>query len=284
MLQQVSSWVASNYRDPKVILLAGIGTYVTTRLLFKKVMARKDKHEGRLTVIKPKKDFVYLFVFPGEEQYSPYCIKLEAYLKMVKIPYELRPGRNNNSPTYKLPYIEFNNQLFYDSSLIIDMLKQKFGDPLDNHLSVVEKATALAWKRLLENSFYWNLLWARWIDDFGWTGAKQLLSTMLPAPLKYFLPNIIRNQTRKVLIGMGTGRLTKDEIIQLTKEDLDALSVFLGNKKYLMGDKISSVDCVVYGFITVLVDTSMAITITEYSKTIKNLVDYQRRIKAEYYK
>jgi len=130
---------------------------------------------------------------------------------------------------------------------------------------------------------YWNLLWARWIDDFGWNGAKQFLDTMLPVPLKYFLPNIIRKETRKVLIGMGTGRLTRDEIIQLAKEDLNALSNFLGNKKYLMGDKISSVDCVVYGFITVLVDTSLAVIITEYAKTIRNLVDYQRRIKTEFY-
>jgi len=275
--------VASNYRDPKVILLAGIGTLAATRFIFKKVMTRKDTHKGRLTVINPKKDFVYLFVFPGEEQYSPYCIKVESYLKIAKIPYELRPGRNNDSPTYKLPYIEFNNQLFYDSSFIIDMLKKKFGDPLDNHLSVNEKATALAWKRLLENSLYWNLLWARWIDDFGWNGAKQLLTAMLPVPLKYFLPNVIRKATHKVLIGMGTGRLTRDEIIQLAKEDLNALSIFLGNKKYFMGEKISSVDCIVYGFITVLVDTSMSIIITEYSKTIKNLVDYQRRIKTEFY-
>jgi len=106
---------------------------------------------------------------------------------------------------------------------------------------------------------------------------------MLPVPLKYFLPNVIRKATHKVLIGMGTGRLTRDEIIQLAKEDLNALSIFLGNKKYFMGEKISSVDCIVYGFITVLVDTSMSIIITEYSKTIKNLVDYQRRIKTEFY-
>jgi len=88
---------------------------------------------------------------------------------------------------------------------------------------------------------------------------------------------------RKALYSVGTMRLTREEISKLVKDDLKAISAFLGNKQYIMGNKISSVDAVVYGFITLFVDSSFPLDDSEFAKSLKNIVEYQKRIKKEYF-
>ncbi|RCN31434.1 hypothetical protein ANCCAN_22776, partial [Ancylostoma caninum] len=41
----------------------------------------------------------------------------------------------------------------------------------------------------------------------------------------------------------GMGRNTPEEVVILAKKDLDAMSLFLGNKKFFFGDKPVTLDC-----------------------------------------
>lgn len=58
---------------------------------------------------------------------SPFCMKLETYLRMAEIPYQIKAASFAQAPNGKIPYIEHNGRLIGDSSLIIDYLKQTFG-------------------------------------------------------------------------------------------------------------------------------------------------------------
>lgn len=83
---------------------------------------------------------------------SPFCMKLETYLRMVALPFEIAPPSMrdfNQAPGGKMPFIEDNGRLLGDSTLIVDYLKSTYGDPLDGWLSMEQKAVALAWQRLM---------------------------------------------------------------------------------------------------------------------------------------
>ena len=86
---------------------------------------------------------------------SPFCMKLETYLRMAKIPFEIvRVSDPRKCPKGKLPYIRDNETIISDSDFIINYLQQKYGDSLDNHLNQEEKAIALALQRMLEEHLY----------------------------------------------------------------------------------------------------------------------------------
>jgi len=278
MLGLISS--LQKLKEPKFALLS-LGIVVVTSFVWFKFSSTKKKF--KFSVQNPKKDYVYLFVFPGKHQASPFCVKAEIYLKLAGIPYELRDGDISSSPTNKLPYIEFNGECIYDSSFIIDHLKQKFGDRLDGHLSESDKAISLAWQRLFENSLYWPMVYERFADDFGWNASKNDFLSEIPKILRFFILPLIRRSVCKNLYAVGISRNTRQEISKLLSDDLKAISVFLGNKKYFMGTKVSTIDATVFGFIDVLIGYPFPIADTEYAKTFTNIALYHKRIKAEFY-
>ncbi len=57
---------------------------------------------------------------------SPFCVKLETFLKMAQLPYKTAAPHFKKAPTQKIPYIEIDGQLIGDSGLIIDFLTTKF--------------------------------------------------------------------------------------------------------------------------------------------------------------
>lgn len=96
---------------------------------------------------------------------SPFCLKLETYLRMTGLPYEIAIADNpGKAPKGKLPYIEDNGKLVADSNFAIDDLKTTYGNPLDAHLSPSEPAIALAMQRTIKENFYWALVYSRWQD------------------------------------------------------------------------------------------------------------------------
>lgn len=95
---------------------------------------------------------------------SPFCLKLETYLRMVELPYKIADEADvRKAPKKKLPYIQDGDRTIADSSFIIDYLKQTYGDPLDNGLSLPAQGTLLAFQRLMEDNLYW-----RPISLFSW--------------------------------------------------------------------------------------------------------------------
>src|SRR5579872_6848574 len=82
---------------------------------------------------------------------SPFCMKLEMYLRMARLEYKtvnLRgPAR---SATRKAPYVDLDGTQIADSGLIIAQLERKFGNRVDGRLTLAQRAEALAFQRLIE--------------------------------------------------------------------------------------------------------------------------------------
>lgn len=183
----------------------------------------------------------------GIPNLSPFCTKLETYLRMADLPYRVEPGDPRKAPTHKIPYINLDGQLIGDSQQIIETLKKRFGDKLDAHLTPLERARGHLVRRTLEEGTYWVLVHERWAEDAAWAGYQAQFKKFFPPLLAPLIVPMIRRKTLGNLWAQGTGRHPAATICEMGKADLDAVSTELGDKPFLFGDKPTSFDAAVFG-------------------------------------
>ena len=81
--------------------------------------------------------------FFGLPNASPFCVKVECWLRMTDMEYHNVWVTNPSSlPKGKAPVIEHDGRLIADSTFIIEYLREHFSPHLDAHLSAREHAAA----------------------------------------------------------------------------------------------------------------------------------------------
>jgi glutathione S-transferase len=215
---------------------------------------------------------------------SPFCMKVENYLRMAAVPFEPNYKASPiKAPKKKLPFITDDAKTIADSGFIIEYLKKTYGDPLDAAVSAPDRAMATALVRLMEEHLYWSLVYSRWSDDASWPQTRTVFFAELPAPLRAIVPSLARKGIRESLAGHGMGRHSRDEIYALGRADLDVLSEFLGEKDFFLGKKPTTLDATAYAFIANVLVAPFETPLKEHAATLSNLAPYCARMKAKYY-
>ncbi len=215
---------------------------------------------------------------------SPFCMKLETYLRMAGLPYELvNSGDVMKAPKRKLPYIDDGGTVVADTSFIIEYLKGKYGDPLDAALSPPERALATAFQRLLEENLYWAVVHTRWVQEDGWALTKAAFFGAMPIPLRWVVPSLARRSLLSEMRGHGMGRHNAQEIHAIGCRDVTAVADFLADKPYMLGQQPSSLDATAYAFMANLLWAPVDSPIRRHAQGRPNLEAYCQRMKARYY-
>jgi len=239
-----------------------------------------------------KENHIYLVQFPrcgSIVSTSPFAIKLETWLRFTGLPYtnisnELTIG----SAKGQIPFIEFNGRQFADSQAVIDMLKEKYRVQIDNGLSLRQQAEVRALKVFIEESTQRIAVYDR-SRDTSWfaspDGFIENLSGIKKWAFKTILNGQVQKQLKSALYAQGLGRNSPEEVDQIAKKDLDALSTLLGDKDYLYGDKPTTIDASLFGTLVSLYDPPLnSDVIKPYMETsTPNLVAYIKRIKQQYW-
>lgn len=202
---------------------------------------------------------------------------------MTKIGYEKPAFDFTKAPKGKIPFAEIDGKLIGDSSLIIDKLKEKHGDPLDGKLSNEEKAQMRAIQILIEEHFYFAGAWLRWHDEESLAHVRKAFLGFLPPVIGKLIFKKIRRDFLNLIKQQGMGSHTREEIIQFAKDDLTALSHLLGNKPFFLGNDPTSLDACAFGFLTQQLETPWEGPLKAHSMALKNLVDYNERMKKRYW-
>lgn len=230
---------------------------------------------------------VTLVQFPamfGLPNVSPFCMKVETFLRMASIPYEVKEEVNTTkAPKKKFPYIIHNGKKIPDSSFVLDYLSEEYCIDFNSHLSIQDQAVSRAFQRLFEENLFWVLAYSRWFEDHNWKVIKEAFFSSLPPILKGFLPNQIKKDLEVKLKAQGIGRHSKEEIYDIGLKDLRAIIDQLGAKPFFMGDRVSQIDATAYAFISNILLPEFQSPLDELSKTAENLKNYCNRMQNLYF-
>jgi glutathione S-transferase len=106
---------------------------------------------------------------------------------------------------------------------------------------------------------------------------------MLPFPLRGLISSKVRQGIKKALYLQGMGRHTPEEVLEIARRDLDALSALLDNKPYFLGVRPTTLDAVAYGFLAEAIFPRLDSPMNALTKSYANLVAFCERVKDRYY-
>ncbi|KAF0045023.1 hypothetical protein F2P81_001552 [Scophthalmus maximus] len=171
------------------------------------------------------KDAIILHQFSrpknGVPSLSPFCLKIETYLRMVDLPYQ-NYFDGKLSPQGKMPWIEYNHVQASGSEFIVDFLEEQLGVNLNGNLTPQERAVSRAVTKMVEEHLYCDTL-------------------------KWLLSHLNGSVVRREMYGHGIGRFSREEVYALMEKDMRTLATLLGDNKYFMGSKMSTLDATVFG-------------------------------------
>ncbi len=220
----------------------------------------------------------------GLPSISPFCLKLDLYLKIAGIPFravvDATPFRG---PKGKLPWIEHEGKKIGDSGFIIEYLETRFRSDPNAGLSAAERAVCLSMRRLIEENLYWAMVYDRWMVEDNWHSFRDVVLGGVPVPIRPLVAHVARRGVRRQLRGHGIGLHSRDEIHAIARRDIGAIADFLGGKPFLMGERPTEIDAIAYGLLPNIMNVPIASPIKEEALKRANLVDYVERVRDRYF-
>jgi glutathione S-transferase len=220
----------------------------------------------------------------GIPSVSPFCLKLDAFLRMTEIPHKAVIAKTPfAAPKRKAPWIDHEGKSIGDSGFIIDYLRTRFAVDPDAHLTPAQRGTSLALRRLIEENLYWTMVHDRWVVDRNWKVFRNVVLAGVPAAARVAIAPMARRGVRQQLRGHGIGLHTGDEIHAIGIRDIGALADTLGDKPYFLGDKPTEIDAVAYGQLVNIMNVPLDSPVKDDALRRKNLVAFINRFRERYY-
>ena len=222
----------------------------------------------------------------GLADVSPFVTKLDCYLRLAKLQYEYVPCPKfwniNAAPQHKVPYItDEDGTILGDSGKCIAHLEKRVG--MDAHLTAEQRAVGTAVQRMAEKSLNlvtYHIRWLRQIDVYvkelmAATGcSKQEVGVVLMS---------FREAVEKWEYIDGMSRHPPEFSDSIGMADLTSMSVLLGNKPWLFGDKPTSYDAVMFSFTAHALVPPFESPVRNHLRSLENLVAYVQRIQKSHF-
>ncbi|XP_076837787.1 failed axon connections homolog [Brachyhypopomus gauderio] len=239
----MSGLVSDSWWRKTLYLAGGALLSAAAFLLYELLSIRKEQELD-------SKDAIILHQFArpknGVPSLSPFCLKMETYLRMVDLPYQ-NYFDGSLSPQGKMPWIEYNHERVSGTEFIMDFLETKLGVSLNKGLSRHEQAVGRAITTMVEEHLYWTIAYCQWVENVVETQKMLEVPGPLGEALKWTICHLNGGLVKKEMYCHGIGRFSRDEVYTLMERDLRTLAALLGDKKYIMGSRVSSVDAAVFG-------------------------------------
>lgn len=251
-----------------------------------KVVVHKTNYE---------KDVVYLYQFsrtPLLPSLSPYCLKVETWLRLAGIKYENVDHKlKYRSKKGQLPFVELNGEEIADSVIIIKELAARFNHDLDLALTAEQRNVAHAMISMIDNHLAWVVMWWRTkYPDQVLKGYKvnlqHALGTRIPNGILNFCFKFAFGrkwfQGSKKVKAQGIGVHSPEEINAFGQSDLKVLSDMLADKPFFFGDEPTTLDVVVFAHLAQIyfIDKEVTYPLRDYmTESCANLVGLVNRMK-----
>lgn len=219
----------------------------------------------------------------GLPEISPFVTKTEVQLKMAGLAYRKQRAMPPASPKGQLPYIDDDGQSVADSTFIRAHIERKYGFDFDLGLDRPARAQAWAFERMIESHVYWALVGARWVDPENFARGPAHFFDGAPEDRREKLREDAQFRVAENYLLSGLGRHAPDDDVELAVRSLLALSVQLGDKPYLMGEKPCGTDATAFGLLAGILTPFFASKLRIRAEEFENLVAYVERMMQQYY-
>jgi hypothetical protein len=149
-------------------------------------------------------------------------------------------------------------------------------------LTPEQEAIAAAFQSLIEDHLLFVGIWFRWCADtqLAQHSFQRFLGPSIPKVLHPWVRRSIVKTMKGYCHAQGISRLAKEDVLEMGKRDIDRLSIFLGEKQYMMGTKQPVVlDAVLFGIlVNTLYFKEERDALGAYTATKLNLVDFTHRM------
>jgi glutathione S-transferase len=219
----------------------------------------------------------------GLPEISPFVTKTEVQLKMAGLAYRKQRAMPPASPKGQLPYIDDDGQGVADSTFIRAHIERKYGFDFDLGLDRPARAQAWAFERTIESHVYWALVGARWVDPENFAKGPAHFFDGAPEDRREKLREDAQFRVAENYLLSGLGRHAPDDDVELAARSLLALSVQLGDKPYLMGEKPCGTDATAFGALAGILTPFFDSRLRTRAEEFENLTAYVERMMQQYY-
>ena len=211
---------------------------------------------------------------------SPFVLKVDTYLRLTNIDFERVDTPTNlfKAPKDKLPFIDDGEERIADSYFILKHLEGKYDASFDSHLTEEQQAYSCLIIKAIEEHLYFCLVYSRWVRDDTWPILKQAFFSKMPPLLRNIAPRFARKGVIDCLKKQGIGRHSDDEIQQMAYEQMQSLSVLLGDKDFFWGTQPSTLDIVAYANLAQFILADIDNPFNLRARTFDNLVAFCKRM------
>jgi glutathione S-transferase len=219
----------------------------------------------------------------GLPEISPFVTKTEVQLKMAGLAYRKERAMPPASPKGQLPFIDDNGQSVADSTFIRAHIERKYGFDFDAGLDLQQRAQAWAFERMIEHHVYWGLVGGRWVDPENFAKGPAHFFDGAPEHVREKLREDAQFRVAENYLLSGLGRHAPDDDVDLAVRSLFALSVQLGDKPYLMGDRPCGTDATAFGALAGILTPFFNSQLRQRAQQFPNLIAYVDRMMLEHY-
>jgi glutathione S-transferase len=229
---------------------------------------------------------IKLFQFPrmfGIPNLSPFCCKLETWLRIAGVPYEVVDTPDpRKAPRGKLPFIEDAGVRIADTSIIVDHLAKTRGVDPDARLDASQRAIALLVQRTLEEHYAFVLAYTHLVRDEGLQHTRARFDSV-PAIVRPLVASMVRGSVKKLLWQQGILRHSHEEIIASAVRDWRAVLTVMCDGPFFFGDEPTGVDAIVFGALATSVLTPIESPIRDFLRSQPACVAYAERMRARFF-
>ncbi|MBR1163871.1 glutathione S-transferase C-terminal domain-containing protein [Bradyrhizobium elkanii] len=223
-----------------------------------------------------------LYSYPplfGVADNNGYGLKVFAFLKLAGVPFlHEHIFDASKAPRQQLPYIVDGRDTVGDSETILAYVTGKYGVTLDAALTPAQHTTNLLVTRTLDD-LYWVMSYSRWQDERYWPLFRDALKREHPDLTDDGLMKAKEFNARRYYY-QGIGRFEPDAAMARGLADLAALASLIPSQGYVHGDKPTTVDAGIYGFVANIYFYDINTPLKQFVVSHEALVQHCRAIQA----
>ncbi len=136
---------------------------------------------------------------------------------------------------------------------------------------------------MIEHHLYFGLVGARWVDPVNFAKGPSHFFDGAPEEKRERLREDAQFRVAENYLISGLGRHAPDEDVDLAARSLRALSVQLGDKPYLLGERPCGTDATAFAVLAGVLTPFFESELRRRAEAFDNLTAYVDRLMAQYY-